>query len=255
VTSIGFWYRLAVVLLRQPMTVLTKRDWAGAEHLPESGGFVVAANHVSHVDPIVLAHFLYDHGRPPRYLAKASLFTMPMIGRVIRGAGQIPVHRESADAAGAFRGAVEAVERGECVAIYPEGTITRDPGTWPMTGKTGAARVALATGCPVIPIAQWGPQEILPAYTKVPKFLPRKTMHVVAGPPVDLSGLHDGPATTERLRTATELIMSDITGLLEGIRGETAPAERFDLRTQRAKQAEHAEHQDETPGAPPGESA
>jgi 1-acyl-sn-glycerol-3-phosphate acyltransferase len=106
-----------------------------------------------------------------------------------------------------------------------------------MVGKTGAARVALATGCPVIPVAQWGPQEILPAYTKVPKFLPRKTMHVVAGPPVDLSTLYDGPATTERLRAATELIMADVTGLLEGIRGERAPAERFDLRAQRAKSA------------------
>ena len=64
----------------------------------------------------------------------------------------------------AFDAAVEAVEDGECVGVYPEGTITRDPDGWPMRGKTGAARIALATGCPVIPIGQWGAQELLPAY-------------------------------------------------------------------------------------------
>ena len=89
---------------------------------------------------------------------------MPVVGWVVRNSGQIPVFRESRDAAEAFRGAVAAIEAGECVAVYAEGTITRDPDMWPMVGKTGAARVALATGCPVIPVAQWGPEQLLPPY-------------------------------------------------------------------------------------------
>ena len=225
-----FWYRVAVVALRPPMMVLTKRDWRGAENIPATGGFVAAVNHISHLDPIAFAHFMYDHGRPPRYLAKAGLFTLPVIGRVVTGAGQIPVQRETSDASIAFGGAVDAVRRGECVAIYPEATITRDPNMWPMTGKTGAARVALETGCPVIPIAQWGPNQLLAPYTKVPHVLPRKTMHMLAGPPVDLSSLQVADVTPEVLRAATTRIMSDITKLLEQIRGEQAPEQRFDPR-------------------------
>lgn len=109
----------------------------------------------------------------------------------MRGTGQIPVYRESTDALSAFRAAIDAVERGECVAFYPEGTLTRDPDGWPMTAKTGAARVALQTKCPVIPVAQWGCNELLPPYAKKPSVLPRKTHQVLAGPPVDLSRFYD----------------------------------------------------------------
>ena len=229
---IGFWYRLAVVLLRRPLLVLTKRDWRGTEHLPQQGGYVACVNHVSHFDPLAFAHFLYDNGHLPRFLGKAAIFRVPVVGTIIRGAGQIPVYRESADATKAYTAAVDAVRRGECVAIYPEATITRDPGLWPMTGKTGAARVALVTGAPVIPVAQWGPQEVLPPYTKRLRLLPRKTMHLVAGPPVDLAEFSGRPMDAETLRLVTEKIMIAITVLLEEIRGEPAPAVRFDARAE-----------------------
>jgi 1-acyl-sn-glycerol-3-phosphate acyltransferase len=141
------------------------------------------------------------------------------------------VFRESRDAAEAFRGAVTAIEAGECVAIYAEGTISKDPGMWPMVGKTGAARVALATGCPVIPVAQWGPEQLLPpAKGKGLQPFPRKTMRVTAGPPVDLDDLRGRPITPDVLRQATERIMREITLLLAEIRGETPPAIPFDLR-------------------------
>ena len=227
---IGFWYRLAVVILRPILMVLTKRDWRGAEHLPPNGGIVVVTNHVSHVDPLVLAHFLFDNGRLPRYLGKEVLFRVFFVGQVLRGAKQIPVYRETADASTAFRSAVAAVRAGECVGIYPEATLTRDPDLWPMVGKTGAARVALETGAPVIPIAQWGPQELLPPYAKRPHLFPRRTMHVWAGPPVDLSEFEGRPIDGPLLREVTERIMADITALLEQIRGEAAPAVRFDMR-------------------------
>jgi 1-acyl-sn-glycerol-3-phosphate acyltransferase len=227
---IGFWYRLAVVILKPLLIVLTKRDWRGAEHLPETGGIVVVTNHVSHVDPLTFAHFLYDNGRLPRFLGKEVLFRIFFVGAVLRGAKQIPVFRESTDASRAFSAAVQAVRDGECVGIYPEATLTRDPDLWPMVGKTGAARVALETGAPVVPIAQWGPQQLLGPYAKRPKLFPRATMHVWAGPPVDLAEFQGRPIDAPLLRHVTERIMAAITELLEGIRGEQAPDVRFDLR-------------------------
>lgn len=229
---IGFAYGVAVAVLRPIMMVVTKRDWHGAEHLPRTGGFIIALNHVSHVDPIAFAHFLYDNGGQPRFLAKSSLFTTPVIGWVVRNSGQIPVFRGSRDAAEAFRGAVAAIEAGECVAVYPEGTITREPDLWPMVGKTGAARIALSTGCPVIPVAQWGPEQLLPPYKggRLRPF-PRKTMQVTAGPPVELDDLRGRPITPDVLRQATERIMREITALLAEIRGDTPPAAPFDPRT------------------------
>ena len=229
---IGFWYRLAVVILRPPLTVITRRDWRGAEHLPADGGVVVVTNHISHVDPLIFAHFLYDNGKLPRFLGKEVLFRLFFVGSVLRGAKQIPVYRESADASAAFSAAVAAVRAGECVGIYPEATLSRDPGLWPMVGKTGAARVALETRAPVIPIAQWGPQEILPPYSKRPRLWPRTTVHVWAGPPVVLDDLYDRPVDAPLLREATERIMAAVTELLAQIRGERPPAVRFDPRTE-----------------------
>lgn len=228
--TLPFAYRFVVSIVRPLLMLLTKRDWRGAENLPASGGFIAAPNHVSHTDPFIFGHYMYDHGRPPYYLGKEAVFRVPVVGAILRAAQQIPVYRNTGRAADAFRAAVAAVEAGKCVGVYPEGTLTRDPDLWPMVGKTGAARIALATRCPVIPVAQWGPQEILEPYGKRPKVLPRKTMHVSAGPPVELSDLYDKPLTGALLREATDRIMAALTAELEKIREEQAPAERFDAR-------------------------
>jgi 1-acyl-sn-glycerol-3-phosphate acyltransferase len=228
--ALPFAYRFVVAILRPLLMVLTKRDWRGAENLPATGGFVAAPNHLSYFDPLSFAHFLVDNDHAPSFLGKESVFRVPVVGAILRGAQQIPVYRNTGQAADAFRAAVAAVEAGKCVGVYPEGTLTRDPDVWPMVGKTGAARIALTTRCPVIPIAQWGPQEVLEPYGKRPHLLPRKTMRVTAGPPVDLSDLYDQPMTGVLLREATDRIMAAITAQLETIRGEKAPVERFDSR-------------------------
>jgi 1-acyl-sn-glycerol-3-phosphate acyltransferase len=219
-----------VGILRPLLMVLTKRDWRGAENIPATGGFVATPNHLSYTDPLIFAHYMHDNGRPPFFLGKESVFRAPVVGAILRGAQQIPVYRNTGQAADAFRAAVAAVEEGKCVGVYPEGTLTRDPDLWPMVGKTGAARIALATRCPVIPVAQWGPQELLEPYGKKVRLLPRKTMHVAAGPPVDLSDLYDQPMTAALLREATARIMAALTAQLEHVRGEQAPLERFDSR-------------------------
>ncbi|WP_406480110.1 lysophospholipid acyltransferase family protein [Streptomyces platensis] len=229
---IGFWYRLAAVICKPPLLVLFKRDWQGMEHIPADGGFITAVNHNSYLDPLSYAHYQYNTGRVPRFLAKAGLFKSGFVGLMMRGTGQIPVYRETTDAANAFRAAVTAIEKGECVAFYPEGTLTRDPDLWPMQGKTGAARVALLTKAPVIPVAQWGANDAMPPYAKEKKLqlFPRKTLRVQAGPPVDLSAFYDREPTAEVLRAATDVIMTAITEQLAVVRGEPAPVEPYDWR-------------------------
>ncbi|MET8679470.1 lysophospholipid acyltransferase family protein [Streptomyces sp. NPDC004647] len=242
---IGFWYRLAAVIAKPPLVVLFKRDWYGMEHIPGDGGFLTAVNHNSYLDPLSYAHFQYNSGRVPRFLAKAALFNTPFVGSMLRGTSQIPVYRESTDAVDAFRAAVDAIERGECVAFYPEGTITRDPDHWPMQGKTGAARVALLTRAPVIPVAQWGANHAVPPYSSARQLslLPRKTLRVKAGPPVDLSAFYELEPTAEVLRAATDKIMAAITELLAELREEPVPTETYDHRQARAEQRRKAERQ------------
>ena len=213
------------------MLLLTRRAWSGAENFPTSGGFVVCPNHISYVDVFAFAHFLYDNGHPPFFLAKSGVFTIPIIGRLLTAAQQIEVQRGTSHAADAFSAAVAAIQEGKCVPIFPEGTLTRDPQMWPMTAKTGAARMALMTRCPVIPVAQWGPQEIQRPYAKELHLFPRKTMRMLAGPPVDLSDLYDRPLSAATLHEATNRILDAITRQLETIRGEQAPVIRFDSRT------------------------
>ena len=227
----GWAFAACVAIVKPPLLALTKHRWIDGYKLPASGGCVVVANHVSHLDPFTFAHFIYDHGRLPRYLAKNDVFDVPVGGRLVKNAGQIPVYRLTADAANAFSAAVEAVNQGECVVVYPEGTISRDPDLWPMTGRTGAARIALTTGCPVIPVAQWGANHILAPYAKKPKLFPRSTITMKAGDPVDLVDLSDQPLTPEVLQVATSRIMDAITTLLQDIRDGQPPEVRFDPRS------------------------
>ncbi|NYG58189.1 1-acyl-sn-glycerol-3-phosphate acyltransferase [Nocardioides daedukensis] len=219
-----------MAILKPTLNAATRRTWIDGEHIPAEGGCVVALNHVSHVDPLLAALFTYDHGRIPRYLAKAGLFRNKFLGGFLKSAGQIPVERLSANAVGAFDAAVQGVRDGKCVIVYVEGTITRDPDLWPMVGKSGAARIALETGCPVIPVAHWGVQEILAPYGRKPRLLPRKHVVFKAGPPVRLDDLADADRSVETFSRATARIVDDITGLLEDIRGEKAPPVRFDPR-------------------------
>ncbi|HSO65014.1 MAG TPA: 1-acyl-sn-glycerol-3-phosphate acyltransferase, partial [Ornithinibacter sp.] len=81
-----FAYRFVVALLRPLFMVFTRREWSGVEHLPGEGGFVVVTNHYSHLDPLVLGHFLVDHGFSPRYLGKIEVFRVPVIGWIVRKA-------------------------------------------------------------------------------------------------------------------------------------------------------------------------
>ena len=214
--------------MRPILNAVVKRDWRGAEKLPKSGAGIVVCNHLSYLDPLTFTHFLYNNGRAPRYLGKESVFRVPVIGWVIKAAGQILVNRESKDAIKGYEHAIAVLKAGHLLGVYPEGTLTRDENLWPMKGKTGVARLALQTGVPVYPCASWGPERVIPPYGKKIKLFPRTKVSVIMGDQVDLSKWRGKADDLAAVEEATEAIMDEITKLLEVIRGEKAPAIRFD---------------------------
>jgi 1-acyl-sn-glycerol-3-phosphate acyltransferase len=222
------WFKFGAAVLRPILNLLTKKDWRGAEKLPKTGAAIVVCNHLSDVDPLTFTHFLYNNGRAPRYLGKESVFKVPIIGRVIRGAGQIPVSRESKDAVKGLEHAIAVLKAGHLLGVYPEGTLTRDESLWPMKAKTGVARLALITGAPIYPCASWGPEKVLPPYSKKLRMFPRTKISILMGDPVDLSKWKGRADDQEAIEEAADLIMDRITELLETLRGEKAPAVRFD---------------------------
>jgi 1-acyl-sn-glycerol-3-phosphate acyltransferase len=233
------WRRLTEIVLPPVINGLMGHEWHGQENIrnvPADSGLILAINHVSYADVLAMCLFSYRSGRYPVFLAKSTLFEVKGIGRVVRGTGQLPVYRGQSNAALVLRDAERGLRDGACVIFYPEATVTRDPDMWPMVAKTGVARLALATGAPVIPVAQWGAQRILPYGSKRPHLFPRTTVRVVAGPPVDLSAFDGQPLSPKVLRDATDLIMKDITGLLAGIRDEIPPAKPYDFTDERFNQ-------------------
>jgi len=216
----GFWFGLAIELLWPVVMAVTRPAFAGGEHVPRSGGALLAFNHLSTADPIFDTAFVISHGRMPRYLAKSELWGAPVVRRVLGGGRHIPVYRESARAMDAYRDAIAALQRGEVVAFYPEATYTADPRGWPMKAKNGVGRIALVTGVPVIPVANWGTQDVLPPDSTRPRLWPRRRVTIVAGPPVDLSRWQGGPRTRTALDAVTSAIMADVTALVARTRGE-----------------------------------
>ena len=225
----GFWFGLAIAVIWPFAMFGTRIGWRGGEHLPQTGGALLAINHVSFSDPIFDVAFTICHGRMPRFLAKSELWKMPVVRSVLAGGGHIPVYRESAArAGGAYREAIAALKRGEVVAFYPEATYTADPDGWPMRAKNGIGRIALITGVPVIPVANWGTQDVLPPDSARPRLVPRQQVTIVAGPPVDLSRWLGGPRTRTALDAVTGAIMADVTRLVAEIRSEHPPEVPYD---------------------------
>ena len=224
-------YRFAALIVKPLVTLMFGKKWRGMENIPSDGGIIVAANHASLLDPLTAAHFLYNANRPPRILAKASLWRVPFVGWVLRRTQMIPVLRGSAEASQSLEIAKERLDAGFCIAVFPEGTLTRDPEGWPMQARTGVARLALASQRPVIPLAQWGVTDVLPRGGKFPKLFPRQTVQLRAGKPVDLSDLYDRPTDSHTLREATYRIMRAITEMIAEMRGEQPPAGFYNPRT------------------------
>ncbi|NMI01080.1 1-acyl-sn-glycerol-3-phosphate acyltransferase [Pseudonocardia acidicola] len=223
----GFWVGFAAVFF-YPIGFLTGRiRYEGRDRLPARGGALIVANHISYLDPVHTALWVHSAGRVPRFLAKHSLWKIPVLGRILVGSGQIPVFRDSADAQQSLSAGTRALQDGKIVVIYPEGTITRDPQGWPMHARTGMARLALTSDVPVIPVVHWGTREVYDHYNRTFRPLPRRTITVRSGEPVDLSSYRGKPIDATLLREVTDLVMGRVRDLLAEVRGEQAPTEFY----------------------------
>ena len=224
------WRLASVIVIRLVVHTLLRNKWGGREHVPRSGGVILAVNHLSYLDFAPDGVFIHACGRYPVFMIKSSAFELKGIGGFLRKAGQLPVRRGSGDAALVLEEAEKRLAEGAAVIFYPEGTTTLDRAWWPMAARTGVARLALATGAPVIPVANWGTQAIVPFGTRKLRLFPRKTVHVVAGPPVDLSQWSGQQDSAKALRAATDAIMAQVTDLVGQLRGETPPPVPYDPR-------------------------
>lgn len=225
-------YRRLARIVNRVMPLLGYREWSGQERVPADGGLLVVSNHTSHFDPLVIGQFLIWSGRWPRFLGKVQIFRTPGLGWLARSCGQIPVERHTRRASDALLAAESALHEGKCVAIYPEGTLTQDPDGWPMRAKSGAARLALETEVPVLPVAQWGSQFFMPARKRGFPFVvgKRHRFQVLCGDPVPLDDLRGLPFTTEVMVETSNRIMDALTGLVEQLRGDKAGPGRWDPR-------------------------
>ena len=218
-----FWVLACLVL---PLWALMVRYRFHGEPLPKTGALVLAPNHYSEIDPIVMGVALWKLGRAPRFMAKASLFNVPVLKWLLNASGQIAVERHGGSQS-ALRAGRELTRSGGALIVYPEGSLTRDPDLWPMRGKSGAVRLALEGNIPLYPAAHWGTQALMPRYGKRIHFFPRKTIDVTVGKPLDLSK-YRGSSDPAALSAATNDLMNAIAALLGELRGELPPVERWD---------------------------
>jgi len=190
--------------------------YEGLEHIPSAGPAIVACNHISYLDPLTNAAAICKAGRRPRFMAKSDLFRIPVVGSALRGVRQIPVEREGGPTS-ALRAAERAIDEGEVVVIYPEGTVTTRPDHLPMRGRSGAVRLSLATGVPITPLASWGSQAVWQKSGRGSLKLGRPVSMRV-GPAVELSDRRSGAGNVEALRAMTDEVMAVLTTMVEELK-------------------------------------
>jgi 1-acyl-sn-glycerol-3-phosphate acyltransferase len=242
-----YFYRLVVWVLRRLIEIRTLRVEEGIEKVPETGGFIAIAPHLDEFDALIAPEIITRAGRMPRIFAKASLWRIPVVKQAFESGKLIPVERGSASAATSLVVAKNALENNEVIFIFPEGTCSKDPQSWPMTCKTGVARLALQTGVPVIPILQDGAQYLGGDGDKnapwVNYFLPKansKTpiVYLKVYDAIDFSDIFTAKIespTDEQVAQVIERVENYLTQIVEEMRGFKAPP-RWDPRIQgRAK--------------------
>jgi 1-acyl-sn-glycerol-3-phosphate acyltransferase len=213
---VEFWFRAAESALLPPIKLWFNWRFEGLENVPREGPCLVACNHISYFDPLAHAYLLLKAHRKSRFLAKSELYEHWLLRRVLEGAKQIKVYRGSGDAA-PVDAAKESLRAGECVVVYPEGTVTKNPDFSPMRGKTGIARLTLATEIPVLPVVVWGSQDVWQKDgARSLKF--GRPIWVKAGPPIDFSSYSEDVQDNRTLRAVTDQVMDELTQLVEDLR-------------------------------------
>ena len=215
-------------ILRPWVRLLYKVEVTGTENLPKTGGYVLAANHVTTVDALAVAYMMFFRlHRAPHFLAKEGLFRTPIVGPALLACGQIPVFRSGRGNSDPMESAYKVLRAGHIIGIFPEGTLTRDPNQWPMRARTGALRLALETGVPIVPMGQWGTEAVMETYSSRIRPKPWHKVRMVIGKPMEMSQYLGKKLSTEEMVAISDEIMVEITKLVEQLRGEKAPPKRF----------------------------
>ncbi len=216
------------------LEIARARQRASALHELPPGGLIVVANHTSIADGVFLALAGRQLGRPLRLLGTAGIIEAPLLGRVFRALGFIAVHRHGPNPGEALRPAADALRAGEAIALYPEGRITRNDRFWPERAKTGAVRLAVEVGVPIIPLASVGAHQVvgrrrwLLSLLKAVFRRPNVTMRLGAAfsardylglPP---AGPVPSPSSAD-IRLATDEMMRQLVALVAGLRHEAPP--------------------------------
>jgi 1-acyl-sn-glycerol-3-phosphate acyltransferase len=210
------WYHLAKAAVLPPIRAWFRWRFEDLDLIPREGPAIVACNHASYLDPLANANAVVTAGRRPRFLAKDDLFNIPVVGSALRGANQIPVQRGKGDRAPLQR-AMRALTEGECVVIYPEGTVTKRPDHLPMDGRTGTVRLSLATGVPITPLASWGSHAVWQKSGRGSlKF--GRPVWMKAGPALDFSSRVAEANDRDALRAMTDELMAALTTLVVDLR-------------------------------------
>lgn len=215
-----FWARPAAESIRLSLRLATRLSVTGGEKIGREP-VILAPFHASALDPLVVAVAIWKEGVLPHFLAKSSLFG-GFMGRALVTMGQIPVLRASTKAGDSLVHAKRALAAGQTVVIYPQGTLTKDPQLWPQQAKTGASRLAIETGAPVIPIAHWGLERVMPVGAK--KFTPRpfSAVRVHFGDPLM-------PPSRDAERTSASLARGFADRVTAGIADDVAALRGVDL--------------------------
>lgn len=211
------------------LALLTRREYRCLDRLPHEGGYLVVANHLCSFDAIPTGDLFLGAGISPHVAAKHTLWKVPILRTLLDYMGHVPIHRGAHQADQIVQDCAGIIESGQMLLIFPEGTTTHDPHYWPMTGKLGAARIALRTRCPVIPLAQWGNQFFLPRYSFIPRIWRRPRLQLRFLEPIDYSDLIEESETNAV--ELTERIMSALRAGVAQLRGEEAPATVYDMHT------------------------
>jgi 1-acyl-sn-glycerol-3-phosphate acyltransferase len=205
----------------------------GLSFIPKSGPAIIASNHIAYLDPLAIGYAVDKAGRRPRFLTKSELMHDRTVGWILRGCGQIEVQRGTRNAPMALDQAYRALAAGEVVCIFPEGTVTTNPDLAPMPSKTGAPRIALRSGVPVIPCGVWGTANVWPKDFR-PNWKFKQELALRLGEPMTFSGDPDNPQDWKRTGgEITDCIAELVAGLKPLIEDRRRP-KRPDRRVRRA---------------------
>jgi 1-acyl-sn-glycerol-3-phosphate acyltransferase len=205
------------LVIRPPFRLWFTWRFDGVDRVPPEGPLIVAGNHLSYLDPFAHAFFVVEAGRRPRFLAKQELFDRRVVGAALRAAGQIPVRRGTGDRS-PLEGARAALESGEVVVLYPEGTTTTTSSDFsPGPGRTGAARLSISTGVPILPVATWGGQYVWRRSGRQSLAFGRP-IWLLAGEPIAPGRRSGTEPEAAGLRERTDALMTELAELVGRLR-------------------------------------